>query len=361
MVDRSTSTSPASEQPATEESGDAAVLQKVAAVISSLGVESRAEHRVKTIAPWVISVAIHTGVIVLAVFITWTVTHLPQEKDESVLIVADFNALNYVPVAGIDATTGEQGSPAPLVQDVLQPLPQEKSIADQLNESSDDPMRAIANLGNVTDRMNSGASALSSFAPQGGPNTATFGGLTGSNARKIVYVIDASGSMAPYLWTVLDELARSLSNLSARQSFTVVFFKGLEAIEVPPAGKLINATEEEQARVIAWIKENVGTGSVTNPIVGIQKALALKPDVIFLLSQNITGYGQFEVDQKDLLDMLDGLNPINPQSGRRTTQINCIQFIDEDPLGTMPLIAQQHGGPKGYRFMSRAELGLGPK
>jgi hypothetical protein len=167
--------------------------------------------------------------------------------------------------------------------------------------------------------------------------------------------------MVLYLRFVIDELTRSLSNLSPRQSFGVVFFKGNQAIEVPPAGKLTPATDEERARVIKWINENVVPAEGTNPIVGIQKALALKPDVIFLLSQNITGYGQFEVDQKDLLDLLDQLNPINPQTRRRTTQINCIQFIDEDPLGTMPLIAQLHGGANGYRFMSRAELGLGPK
>jgi len=35
-----------------------------------------------------------------------------------------------------------------------------------------------------------------------------------------------------------------------------------------------------------------------------------------------------------------------------------VQFLDPDPLETLRRIAEQHGGPDGYRFLSRAELGL---
>ena len=60
----------------------------------------------------------------------------------------------------------------------------------------------------------------------------------------------------------------------------------------------------------------------------------------------------------DLLDLLDELNPVEARSGRRRTQINCVQFLDPDPLETLRRIAERHGGPNGYRFLSRSERGL---
>jgi len=332
-------------------------LERLAQELAALGAETRTERRVKRIVPWVISLAIHFGIVLLALFITWTVTNLPK-KDDSVLIVADFNALNYQPVAASGSAPIQQ--PDAVAKDMAQPAAADTLIRDQLKDTGVDPLAAFANQGFGGSAGESGAAALSRLAPRGGSNSASFAGISsGSNAHKIVYVIDASGSMIAYLQIVLDELARSLQNLSPQQSFSVVFFQGNNAIEVPPAGKLLPATADERSRALKWISANVVPKEGTNPLVAIEKALTLKPDVIFLLSQDITGYGQFEVDQQELMNLLDKLNPIDPKSHRRTTQINCIQFLDADPLDTMAKIAKEHGGPNGYKFLSRKELGLG--
>lgn len=332
-------------------------LERLARELAALGAETSSERRVKRIVPWVISLAIHFAIVLLALFITWTVTNLPK-KDESVLIVADFNALTYEPVASTGSPQAQQ--PDGVAKDMAQPAAVDTIIRDQMKDTGVDPLAALANEGLAGGAGDVGAAALARFAPQGGSNTASFAGISsGSNARKIVYVIDASGSMIAYLQIVLDELARSLQNLSPQQSFSVVFFQGNNAIEVPPAGKLIPATADERNRALKWINANVVPKEGTNPLVAIEKALTLKPDVIFLLSQDITGYGQFEVDQQELMTVLDKLNPIDPKSHRRSTQINCIQFLDADPLDTMAQIAKEHGGPNGYKFLSRKELGLG--
>jgi hypothetical protein len=138
----------------------------------------------------------------------------------------------------------------------------------------------------------------------------------------------------------------------------VIYFQANNAVEVPPAGRLASATAQNRAAALEWIKSNVVPAGGTNPLVAIEKALTLKPDVIFLLSQDITGYGQFEVDQQDLMKLLDGLNPKDLETGRRSTQINCIQFVSEDRLKAMQAIAREHGGANGYKFLSSDELGL---
>jgi hypothetical protein len=56
--------------------------------------------------------------------------------------------------------------------------------------------------------------------------------------------------------------------------------------------------------------------------------------------------------------LLETLNPRDPSTGRRLAQINCVQFLDADPLNTMELIAKEHGGPGGYKFLTRQLLGL---
>src|SRR5262245_61256438 len=96
--------------PATTDA-DADRLEQLAAQLASLGAETQTERNVKRIVPWFISLAMHVAVILLALFITWTVTNLPSKQD-SVLIVADFNALNFGP-AGSSASGQSTADAAP--------------------------------------------------------------------------------------------------------------------------------------------------------------------------------------------------------------------------------------------------------
>ena len=126
--------------------------------------------------------------------------------------------------------------------------------------------------------------------------------------------------MVSHLQIVLQELARSLAALSPQQSFAIVFFQKNEAIVVPPTDKLAGATVNAKSAAMKWINQNIVPQGGTNPLDAIRQAIMFKPDVIFLLSQNITGYGQFEVDQRDLMALLDQLNPRDASTGRRLTK-----------------------------------------
>ncbi|MCI0363604.1 MAG: hypothetical protein L0Y44_02730 [Phycisphaerales bacterium] len=327
--------------------------------LAALGAQTPSERRVKRIVPWIISVIVHVGIALVALFITWTVSNRATTDDDSVLIVADFNALTYQPLTTDAPMLSDSSSSS--AQAAARPL-ETASMLDQLPSSDAQTIDAAmaAMLGSSRASGDQQWGSLGPLSAGGSSHSVSFAGARGTNARKVVYAIDASGSMTPYLQIVLGELTRSLENLSASQSFAIVFFQRNAAIEVPPAGKLIPATAVERLRALDWIKqENVVPAGGTNPIVAIEKAMALKPDVVFLLSQDITGYGAFEVDQADLMKLLDALNPKDSQTGRRRTSIKCIQFLDADRLGTMERIAKEHGGPDGYKFLSRQELGLG--
>jgi len=296
------------------------------------------------ITPWVVSLMLHAGLVAVGFVVTWTVLRVVPER-EPALIVASFDALAYEPVAALDTI----------------PLPDAPVSADPAPSDTRDSVDvpAPSDFGAATE--SDAFDLLPGPAPAMTPaesGSVAFAGVAATNARRIVYVVDASGSMVRAMSIILDELRRSLEQIGPRQEFAVVFFQRRQALVVPPAGRLVAGTVRERERVMQWVEVNVLPEGRSNPLAALEYALNLRPDVIFLLSENITGSGEFEIDQATLLDRLDQLNPRDPRTGRRPVRINCVQFLDPDPIDTLRRIAEAHGDERGYRFLSRAELGL---
>lgn len=316
--------------------------------LHELGGESDTERSVKRVLPFVASALIHLGVILIAIVAASTVILLRSDK-EPTRIVADFDDLRYEPVVRRDM---ERGEPVErIVQDRVPVESLTEPINEQLMDITVDPLSVISDA--------SAKSPLADFAPDPTTSRVEFSGLSSTNARRIVYVIDASGSMIRSLQIIVKELARSIDALSPQQQVGIVFFQGSDALIVPPVGELTPATGAAKLSMLQWIDRNVFPRGNSNPLAALEYALQSKPDVIFLLSENITGAGQYEIDQRDLLTMLEQMNPvIDDATGRRQTQINCIQFIADDPLDTLKRVAELHGGPRGYKFLDSEELGL---
>ncbi|MGI9014156.1 MAG: hypothetical protein ACR2GY_07895 [Phycisphaerales bacterium] len=320
-------------------------IDALAAHLRELGAETENQRRVKRIIPWVSSLAIHAALILIGFLVVVGYRLLPEDP---VTIIANFNDLEYQPFVSTSLNQDQADQTA--TQDRLRSESIADTLTEQLRDVTMDPLALISDAAS--------SSEMAEFAPQPRQGTARFAGLTGSNARKIVFIVDASGSMITTFGIVIEELARSIDNLVADQSFQVVFFQKNEALPVPPGGELLRASNEEKLRALAWIDANVIPEGRSNPIEAIKHGLSLKPDVIFLLSNDITGSGQFEIDQNDLLAMIEALNPIDPETGQRTTQIQCVQFLDHDPLDTLRKIAIEHSGEHGYKFLDRRELGI---
>jgi hypothetical protein len=149
---------------------------------------------------------------------------------------------------------------------------------------------------------------------------------------------------------VIDELRRSIGQLTPEQKFTVIFFQRDLAIEAPPRG-LKSATEAVKKQVIDWVtpsQGNIVPGGTSNPVVALTVALRYRPQVLFLLSDNITGRGRYEVNRQALLDKISRLN------ADHHTQVHTIQFLYPDPLNTLDRIAREQGGT--HRFVREADL-----
>lgn len=191
-----------------------------------------------------------------------------------------------------------------------------------------------------------------------------FAGLGSSNARSVVYAVDASGPMVSTLPEVIEELVRSVSRLSATQRFGVVVFRlkadGTESESFMPV--LVRATPQAKKELREWLLALAPAGR-SNPLSGLRAALEMRPDAVFLLSRGIerSGGGLWELGLDATLGELDLLNPADEHTGRRSVVIKTIQFLDEDPTGTMQRIGQVHGqginaagrALPGYRVVKR--------
>lgn len=314
--------------------------------------------------PWGLSLWIHAGVLVAGACVVWRVADRAPARPEVVVSFLDpapAPASAPRPTDGATAPPTQPVDPPPVLAELSTALgaPEAPSIDALLGEAAPLP----AEVGVVPDALTLPPEVLGAIAQRAAPEV-RFAGLGASNAQTIVYVVDASGSMIGTLPIVLRDLESSVGKLAPTQQFQVVFFGPGGYTPAPhpadPPGRLkttrlIRATPGNIEAVLAWARTVRPTGK-SNPIAALEVALSLRPDVVFVLSNVITGLGVWEPDREQVLARIDALNPKDPRTGARRAAIKSIQFLEDDPAGILRAIADVHGGAGGYRFISRQEL-----
>ncbi len=302
-------------------------------VEATLG-ELRREAKMRQTLPWLLSALVH-GFVLLAGFLMTFMVIQDKNEPRPVSVRSDFEALTFAPVRipteSLEVTSSVSASILPEIPTLPAP---------QLVEPAASTLASLS------------SPVLTSQASTDQTDTASFFGVSGSDVRRVVYCIDASGSMIRSLPMVLEHLGRSMDQLKPPQRFSVVFFQDNEAVPMPNFASMPLATLDNKRAVIRWMHQDIVPLGRSNPSRALELALSLKPDVIFLLSENITGAGPFEIEADRLLEALEDQNPIQ-SNGTRATTIKCIQFLEEDVLGVLRQIAEAHGGPDGYNFVER--------
>jgi hypothetical protein len=118
-----------------------------------------------------------------------------------------------------------------------------------------------------------------------GPGTEFFGAL--EHGRSFAYVIDCSGSMATRnsLNVAKRELLASLNQLPPDARFSVIFYNLKVRVFTDPGGQqgLMPATMSNKTRVRNQLL-TVGPDGGTDHMLALRTALALKPEVVFFLT-----------------------------------------------------------------------------
>jgi len=298
------------------------------------------------VVPWLASLLFHLAMIILAFFMVWATITSSDDKD----IIIPIATLGETPGAPLSMNTPQQlTETASARRTVRQTLVRSSTVID-----TDNPT-----LANEIGIAGSVEAMASPFAADGRPGDGFDIGFFGSggNARSIVFVIDASGSMIDTMPFVIDELKRTIAQLNEQQRFNVIFFQGGRAFEViVPRRGMKQATSEAKQRVIEWIDLSAGNvvpGGQTDPTEAIQMALRLEPELAYILSDNIIGSGPYGLDPDALIQTVR-------QHNQKPSKINTIQFYHPDPLtafgrkATLQQISEDSGGI--YKFVSGRDL-----
>jgi len=156
-----------------------------------------------------------------------------------------------------------------------------------------------------------------------------------SKGKKIVYVVDRSGSMqGEPLTRAKQEVLRSVSELKDGQSFQVIFFdQQMYQFSTVSANGLVKASVENWEALKRWLELFDGGGG-TEPMSSILAALAMDPDVVYLLTD-----GQFESQIANQAKLANS----------NGTQINTIAFMSDSGKAVLKEIAEQNDG--NYLFV----------
>ncbi len=324
---------------------------------------------------WGASLAIHLVLAALVAFVALRAAMEPAQGPERYMDFDDAGSEAAPEEApALAATTG---APAPAAQAPVTPVIPDASAPESAPAPSAETAEAAAEpvadawlapapltTGSPPPKAERRVADLLSLAPVASGGEVKFAGLGSSNARSVVYVVDASGPMVSTLPEVIAELVRSVSRLSAGQRFGVVLFRlkddGTETESFMPV--LMRATPQAKKEVREWLLALTPSGR-SNPLSGLRVALEMRPDAVFLLSRGIerSGGGLWELGLDATMEELDRLNPAEEHTGMRAVVIKTIQFLDEDPTGTMQRIGQVHGhgvspagrALPGYRVVKR--------
>lgn len=318
--------------------------------------------------PWGISAAFHAGMVLLTVFLVWTSAAKPLENE----VIVPMSRLSLNPGASVQHELKTRTSQNTQSGGTI--IGARTVTSSGGGNSGDRTGGARGQFGKGSIGNESGGGGNTGLIGCGFDSikTSPFGkGLStamgpassfvgnGGNGARVVYLIDASGSLIEVMPLVVMELKRSIHALTPQHSFTVIFFQGSEPREVTvgPRG-LKKITPEIKKQVCDWIDCDAGNivpSGRSNPVKAIKLALSYQPDLIYLLSDNITGKGRYEVDQRQLLRAIQDAN-------RGNTKINTIQYFRPDPLteqgmtGTMELIANRSKG--NYHYVDGRRLNI---
>lgn len=308
----------------------------------------------------------HLAVVVGGFFVGWIVTMPEPDRPPPIASFFDpgLGAPGAAPIASAPPETGapatDAGSApiAPLALSAPEPL------------GSEPPPRAMLLGSGVEPTLPMPAPAVSgaTLALQRRVPDIRFLGVRSSNAESIVYVVDATGSMLTTMPIVQRELLASIERLTPVQQYQVVTFSGSGADWTPhpdidpgvSALRMLRATTENKRSTAAWLDSLIPGGRAT-PIEALRKALALRPDVVFLLSAGDNAArdpGAAEGETRAILAELEVLNPVDARTDRRQVPIKVVQFLNPDASGLLTAIADSHGGRDALVFVSRESLGM---
>lgn len=326
------------------------------------GVIDEVDDTLRKLMPWAVSFLLHAGIVAVAMVLVWTTFQAEIEEKPP------------ASTAFVDTPT----APSPLQAAVNEPTEDPNPTSLTTTPDTSPFNAAPAPIQPVNMNM-AGFNQPTINRTPGFDRGAGQPGIPGGPeiifppiaATKIVFVIDASGSLIDTFPFVVNEIRQTLHAMGRARAesdrpyeFAVLFFRNGSVVELGGQGTglprgLKPATPVNIAKALDWLRpggSSVGPGGKTDPLPAIKLALSYNPQAVVLLSDNITGQGIHALDPEGLIDAV-----LDARGNRRIT-IDTVQFLYPDVAesygrtGTLERLSKETGGQ--YRFVPADALNL---
>ncbi len=284
---------------------------------------------------WLVSVGIHVILFSVMVAVPWISQSLGLAEEPRVTTTAIRNLPQETKVKIVPLESAVvQSHKSQKVETKI--TPQRKTTLRELSRTKD-PKLSIMGIG-------TGGGEFSKYGLQVGPGGSgpEFFGLGGDAraGRRIVYVVDRSGSMLGIFDDLQKELKRSIDQLRKSQKYHVIFYSTDPPIEAPP-GRLVNAIRASKERTFEFIDGTTPEG-MTHPLEAMKRAFTLKPDIIYFLSDGVIPEGELLKEE------------LRTWNRKEKTRIYCIAYVNSGGKELLEDIAREHNG--AFRFVSEYDL-----
>jgi hypothetical protein len=264
---------------------------------------------------WGASILLHVGLLIGLSAVVWhQELVVSQPAIDSQIVAADPDPEILLPDINLEEFLRESGSPA--VGEPHAVLPVAAPLGSGLSLSG--PVGLL-----------SGERGIGRGGAGDGLGIGFFGART--TGRSVVFVVDMSNSMEGARFSrAQQELVSSIEQLHVSQKFFVIFFDTRAfPMFFPRAPKeLVSATPGRKRSVTRWIQQR-RTGNGTDPEGALVRALALKPDVIYFLTD-----GEFP----------ERCRQVVKEGNTSGTTIHTIAFQSHEGIPLLEAIAQDHHG-----------------
>lgn len=298
------------------------------------------------------SLLLHAGIVIFAIATYQAVQTVRQMVEEQV-IIPDSTIIENAPVGGVE-------QPGTLSAELMQLVNKDSSRSALEARQNAEINQAVAAGEGESSRLiglgpnlsagltnTPGSGGGSPFGVPGGglAPPANFAGIS-SNARKVVFLCDASGTMMSVFDDLKAELRRSVDKLSPVQAFNIIFFKDENVMTFNREGLMV-ASPTNKTQAFSWIGRAASAGS-TNPLPGIRLAFAQQPELIYVLTDGFDNVDSFEA-------VVNEFRRLNPGRKTRVNTILIRSSDDQQLEQVLRRIATDAGGV--FRAVDRADFG----
>jgi hypothetical protein len=307
--------------------------------------------------PLATSIIFHMAVVVVGFLLIGKLPIITQPTREQVIIpeaaMVDGAEVGGIPNPGLggdpNLAAAQNVDPNITAADGWSSKRSESLTTTLMGGEASDAQDSVIGLGSRSGIAGSGGPGAGGAGGDGGGPMAPFGvpgggaglgpkspfmGISG-NAKRVVYICDASGSMMDVFWRVKNELRKAVEVLKPIQAFNVIFFSDVE-ITALTKKDLLMATPVNKRKAFE-LSESMSSAGITDPLPAIRLAFEQQPELIYVLTDGFDNVVSFDA-------VINEFRKLNPAKKVRVNTILIRSTANAELEKVVRTIASENGG-----------------